>query len=168
MDLVPMIEKLALEKTCIVGMGNYLKSDDAVGLHIVDELMQSTVSGGITIMNVEDVLENYVYKIAGLDSDNVLIIDAIESGAEAGSVSFGALADFTEKADNFSTHKLSLVMSGKILEEHGKDVWLLGIEAGNTDFGNCMSPIVKESACVIRDILHKYINSDHKELVYEY
>ncbi len=36
MDFLPVIERLAREKTCFVGMGNYLMGDDAVGLHIVD------------------------------------------------------------------------------------------------------------------------------------
>jgi len=168
MEFVPMIERLALEKTCIVGMGNYLRNDDAVGLYIVDGIMEKAASGAVTVMNVEDVLENYVYEIAGSDCDNVLIIDAVESGAEVGTVFFGSLSDFNESANNYSTHKLSLVISGKILEEHGKAVWLLGIEVRDTDFGRCLSDKVKESASFIRDILGKYITSDHKEFVYEY
>jgi hydrogenase maturation protease len=168
MEFAPMIERLALEKTCIVGMGNYLRNDDAVGLFIVDGIMEKAASGAVTVMNVEDVLENYVFEIAGSDCDNVLIIDAVESGAEVGAVFFGSLSDFNESANNYSTHKLSLVISGKILEEHGKAVWLLGIEVRDTDFGRGLSDRVKESACFIRDILGKYITSDHKEFVYEY
>ncbi len=168
MDFLPMIERLAAEKTCIVGMGNYLKSDDAVGLFIVDDLKEKPVSENAIIMNVEDVLENYVYKIAGLDCENVLIVDAVESGAETGTVLFGRLLDLYEANNNYSTHKLSLIMSGKILEQHDKKVWLLGIEAKDTDFGTEMSDAVKDSACLISDILHKYITGGQKEHVYEH
>jgi hydrogenase 3 maturation protease len=119
-------------------------------------------------MNVEDVLENYVYKIADLDCDNVLIIDAVESASEAGSVVFGRLHELNEAVNNFSTHKLSLALSGKILEERNKKVWLLGIEVRDTDFGRGMTDKVAESACIIRDILFNHITSDQKELVYEY
>ena len=168
MDFIPMIEKLASEKTCIVGMGNYLKKDDGVGLFVVDELMGRIASDAITIMNVEDVLENYVYKIADLDCDNVLIIDAVESASEAGSVVFGRLHELNEAINNFSTHKLSLALSGKILEERNKKVWLLGIEVRDTDFGRGMTDKVAESACIIRDILFNHITGDQKELVYEY
>src|SRR5208337_2162163 len=162
-----MIEKLAREKTCIVGMGNYLKKDDEAGLFVVDELMDRPVPGSITLMNVEDVLENYVYKIAGLDCENVLIIDAVESDSEAGSVLFGRLKDFNETVNACSTHKSALALSGKILEEHHKKVWLLGIEARDTDFGRGMTDKVGKSACFIRDILFKNITCGQKELVYE-
>jgi len=33
----------------------------------------------VLLLNVEDVIENYVFKIADLDCDNVLIIDAVRS-----------------------------------------------------------------------------------------
>jgi hydrogenase maturation protease len=167
MDFIPMIEKLAREKTCIVGMGNYYKKDDEAGLFVIDELKGRVDSDTITLMNVEDVLENYVYKIAGLECDNVLIIDAVESASEAGTVLFGRLHDFNEEINAFSTHKLTLAISGKILEEHNKKVWLLGIEALDTDFGRGMTDRVEESACFIRDILYQHITSGQKELVYE-
>ena len=38
MSLVTDIMGVVKEKTCIVGMGNYLRKDDAVGLYLVDEL----------------------------------------------------------------------------------------------------------------------------------
>ncbi len=167
MDFIPMIEKLAHEKTCIVGMGNYLKRDDEAGLFVVDELMNRVKSDTITLLNVEDVIENYVYKIVGLDCDNVLIIDAVESESDAGSVLFGRLQDFNEEINAISTHKLTLSISGKILEQHNKKVWLLGIEALDTDFGRGMTDKVEESACFIRDILYQHITSGQKELVYE-
>jgi len=48
---------------CIVGMGNYLKSDDAVGLYIVESI-RKTLGKDFPVLNVEDVIEAYVFKIA--------------------------------------------------------------------------------------------------------
>ena len=168
MDFAPMIKKLAGGKTCIVGMGNYQKRDDAAGLFVVDELTKLVRSDTVTIMNVEDVLENYVFKIAGLECENVIIVDAIESSAEVGSVLFGRLHEIQEIINNYSTHKLALTLSGKILEDHDKKVWLLGIEVRDTDFGTGLSDAVKESACLIRDIFLSNITGDQKEPVYEH
>jgi hydrogenase 3 maturation protease len=168
MDFLPVIERLAREKTCFIGMGNYLMRDDAVGLHIVDGIKDRIDSACITTLNVEDVIENYVYRIADGDSDNVVIIDAIQSGWEIGSVLFCRMNELDEVINNFSTHKLSLILSGKVLEKHDKKVWFLGIEARDIDFGTGLSEDVKKSADIIRDLLLTYINCDQKELVYEH
>jgi len=168
MDFLPVIERLAREKTCFIGMGNYLMRDDAVGLHIVDGIKDRIDSACVTTLNVEDVIENYVYRIADGDSDNVVIIDAIQSGWEIGSVLFCRMNELDEVINNFSTHKLSLILSGKVLEKHDKKVWFLGIEARDIDFGTGLSEDVKKSADIIRDLLLTYINCDQKELVYEH
>jgi hydrogenase maturation protease len=168
MDFLPVIERLAREKTCFVGMGNFLMLDDAVGLHIIDGIKDRIDSTCVTVLNVEDVIENYVYSIAEGDCDNVVIIDAMQSGAEAGSVLFCRINELDEVINNFSTHKLSLMLSGKVLEKYGKKVWFLGIEARDIDFGTGLTDDVKKSADIIRDLLLTYINCDHKELVYEH
>jgi hydrogenase maturation protease len=168
MDFLPVIERLAREKTCFVGMGNYLMGDDAVGLHVIDGIRDLIGSDSVSALNVEDVIENYVFKIAEGDCDNVVIIDAMQSGAETGSVLFGRLDEMKETISNFSTHKLALFLSGKILEQYNKKAWFLGIEVRNTDFGAGLSDDVKKSADLIREILLSYINCDQKELVYEH
>ena len=168
MEFLPVIERLAREKTCFVGMGNWLMRDDAVGLHVVDGIRDRIHSACVTVLNVEDVIENYVYRIADSDCDNVVIIDAIQSGAETGSVLFCRLNELDEITNNFSTHKLSLILSGKVLETHDKKVWFLGIEARDIDYGTGLSDDVKKSADIIRDLLLTYINCDQKELVYEH
>ena len=167
MDFIPVIERLAREKTCIVGMGNNLRRDDAVGLYIVDRIRELG-SGSVTVVNVEDVLENYIISIAESDCENVVIIDAVKCGAEPGSVIFGRLNEFDEIIGNYSTHKLSLFLSGKVLEKYNKKAWLLGIKVQDTDFGIGLSDDVRKGADIIRDLLLTYINRDQKELVYEH
>jgi hydrogenase maturation protease len=167
-DFLPVIERLAREKTCFVGVGNWLMSDDAAGLHVVDGLREGIRSKSVTAMNVEDVLENYVFSIAQADCDNVVLVDAVRSGAEPGSVFLGRLREVGEIIDNQSTHKLSLSLSGKLLEDFDKKVWFLGIEARGIDYGVGLSDEVKGSVRAIRDILLSYINCDQKEPVYEH
>ena len=168
MDFLPVIERLAREKTCFVGMGNGLMRDDGVGLYVIDGILEGMNSSTVSALNVEDVLENYVFKIAESDCDNVVIIDAMQSGAETGAVVFGRLNEVDEIINNYSTHKLSLVLSGKLLEEYNKKAWFLGIEVRDVDFGTGLTDEVRKSASLIRDILLSYINCDQKELVYEH
>jgi len=169
MEFLPVIERLAREKTCFVGMGNPLMGDDAAGVYVVDGIREQIDSPTVSVLNVEDVIENYVYKIADSDCDNVVVIDAMQSGAEKGSVYFGRLHEFEETFNNnYSTHKLSLFLSGKVLEQYNKKAWFLGIEVGDVDYGTGLSEDVKKSADIIRDLLLSYINCDQKELVYEH
>lgn len=166
MDVMSELGRLLKMKTCLVGVGNYLKNDDALGLYIIDEIEKHVSCDHITLMNVEDVIESYVFRIAGLDCENVILIDAVQSGHTAGSVIFGKLDDFQSLADNFSTHKLSLKMSGKILQKQGKNVYLLGVVPEDIEFGNEISPEIKKSADILKDFIIDSLNCKLKEKVY--
>jgi hydrogenase maturation protease len=167
MSLVTDIMEVVKDKTCIVGMGNYLRKDDAVGLYLVDELQSKVSSDQLLLLNVEDIIESYVFKIAELDCANVLIIDAVKSTTSPGSIIFGRLTKCGEALNDYSTHKLSLTLCGKILEESGKKTYLLGVEAADTDFGQGLSEDVKQSADLLKDIILEIISSNNREYVYK-
>ena len=148
LDMVPMSEK-----TCLVGMGNTYRKDDAAGVYIVQGVSEGISDNCLKTMIVEDVLEAYAFKLAELDCENIVIVDAVEAAEAPGSVVFGKLSEFSELLSNFSTHKLALDMCGKIFKEHKKETWLLGIIAGDIDFGQGMTAPVQESADMLRDLL---------------
>lgn len=155
LDRVPMGEK-----TCLVGMGNTFRKDDAAGVYIVQGVIEGISGNCLKTMVVEDVLEAYAFKLAELDCENIVIVDAVEAAEEPGSVVFGKLSEFSELLSNFSTHKLALDMCGKIFKEHKKETWLLGIVAGDIDFGQGMTAPVQESADMLRDLLITLANAD--------
>jgi len=155
LDRVPMNKE-----TCLVGMGNTLLRDDGAGVYIAEGVNKGIASGGLRIQVVEDVLEAYAFKLAELDCANILIVDAIQTTGEPGSVAFGELAEFTEILNDFSTHKLALNMCEKIFNEHGKKTYLLGINAGDVDFGEGMTRAVKETADLLIETLVVLANAD--------
>jgi hypothetical protein len=96
MQLALDLERIFSESTCIVGVGNPLRNDDAVGAMIADRLGgDGSALEGVTVINVEDVIENYVFTIAAGSATNVLLIDAVcgDGTAEPGSVVLGRLED---------------------------------------------------------------------------
>jgi hydrogenase maturation protease len=155
LDKVPMSEK-----TCLVGMGNSIRKDDVAGVYIVNGVSEGIGENSLKTMIVEDVLEAYAFKLAELDCENIVIVDAVESSQEPGSLVFGKLSEFSELLSNFSTHKLALEMCGKIFKEYKKETYLLGIVAGDIDFGEGMTPSVQESADMLRDLLITLANAD--------
>ena len=154
--------------TCIVGLGNYYRHDDAVGLFIIDRLKTIDSNPGVLLFNVEDIIESYVFTIAESNCNNVLIIDAIMADAEPGTIVFGKLHDIVETGLNISTHKLALQMSCKIWEASQKDVYLLGIVINNDDYGKGLSPAIHNKAETIVNMLQASIMSNQKECVYEH
>ncbi len=157
MDMVSELSRILSEKTCIVGMGNYYRNDDAAGLYVIDGLKNAVTKPGIEILNVEDVLESYVFFITDKSISNVLIIDAVMADCEPGSVVFGNVKDLEEITRTVSSHKMSLDVACRIFGESGKNTFLLGIAAENIDFGTSMTAEVKQTADLLLDLLKSII-----------
>ena len=157
MDMVSELSRILGEKTCIVGMGNYYRNDDAAGLYVIDGLKNAVTKPGIEILNVEDVLESYIFFITDKTISNVLIIDAVMADCEPGSVVFGNVKDLEEITRTVSSHKMSLDVACRIFGESGKNTYLLGIAAENIDFGTSMTAEVKQTADLLLDLLKSII-----------
>ena len=142
------------EPPCVIGVGNTLRSDDGVGVFIAERLADELASGSRhAVICAEDVIENHVFRIADSAVRNVLVIDAVQgTGSEPGSLVLGSLTEM-EIGGGFSTHKLALSMAAKLLAQHGKDVYLLGIAAENIEFGTSVSQEILESAETVIDLV---------------
>jgi len=149
------LRQILAQPTCLVGVGNLLRNDDAVGAQIAERLAPVMAAAGRhTVINAEDVIENYCFSIADSAVRNVLVIDAVRGdGAEPGSLVLGRLEDLEAADGGWSTHKLALSTAGGVLRHHGKDVWLLGIVAANTDYGTAVSQDVLDSAEAVIDLV---------------
>ncbi len=150
-----VLRQILAQPTCIVGVGSPMRCDDAVGALIAERLApEMAAAGRHTVINAEDVIENYCFSIADSAVFNVLVIDAVQGdGAEPGSVVLGRLDDLEAADGGWSTHKLALSTAGGVLRHHGKDVWLLGIVAANTDYGTVVSQDVLDSAEAVIDLI---------------
>ncbi|WP_295454511.1 hydrogenase maturation protease [uncultured Thiodictyon sp.] len=155
--LVQELRQILAQPTCIVGVGNPLRNDDAVGALIVERLVpEMAAAARHTVINAEDVIENYCFSIADSAVRNVLIIDAVQGhGAEPGSVVLGRLEDLEAAGGGYSTHKLALSTTASVLRHHGKAVWLLGIVAADTDYGTAVSPDILTSAEAVIDLIRR-------------
>jgi len=162
------LNRLSREKTCIVGVGNYRMKDDAAGLYVADHLMERLGTVSMDVINVEEVPENYIGMICGMDCRNVVFVDAVSTGRCPGSVILGRLESFAEVNSGFSTHKPSLALCGKFLSESGRAAYLMGIEAGTVDEGRGLTGQVKKSADILVDLITLYREYESSERVYEH
>ena len=167
MNFAEDIAGVLKDRTCIVGVGNYIRRDDAVGLYLVDALKESVDSDAVQLLNAEDIIESYAFQIAESDADNVLVVDAVRSGSDMGSVLFGPMDEYDALLNDCSTHKLSVKLASRIWRESGKKTFLLGIEAQDVDFGEGLTEPVRRSADMLKELFISTINSTRKGYMYE-
>lgn len=130
-----------------VGIGNRLKRDDAVGIYICENL---ATSGQKQILIVESGIEKYIGKINKLSPDILVLVDSTDFGEKPGYTKLVRPEQIVDETTN--THTISVKKLSKFFD---MSTFILGIQPKNSNFGEELSPIVKERANRIID----YINN---------
>ena len=133
------------KKIVVAGIGNPIRSDDYVGLKIVENL-RGKVPVTVCLLECETVPENYLSEIEKFKPTHVLLVDAAFLELKPGEAS---LVDSERMMDYsaISTHALPL----KIFCEHLKKatdakIGLLLIEPKNMEFGEGLNVEVEAAA----------------------
>jgi hydrogenase 3 maturation protease len=133
------------KKIVVAGIGNPIRSDDYVGLKIIESL-RGKVPETVCLLECETVPENYLSEIENFKPTHVLLVDAAFLELKPGEAS---LVDSERMMDYsaISTHALPL----KIFCEHLKKatdakIGLLLIEPKDMDFGEGLSVEVEAEA----------------------
>ena len=140
------------KKVVIAGIGNPIRSDDYVGLKIVQDL-QGKVSENVCLLECETVPESYLLEIEEFKPTHVLLIDAAFLGLKPGEV---GLVD-SEKISDFpalTTHVLPLrIFCDYVKQATGAKIALLLIEPKSMEFGEGLTAVVQEVAEKVTKIL---------------
>jgi hydrogenase maturation protease len=126
----------------IIGLGNSIRGDDAVGL-LVARLLRSKVGGHVDVIEAESAGVELLELMAG--AHVVLLIDAARSGQDPGTIhcldaSAGPIAP---ELFPRSTHAIGVgeaLELARTFDVLPKKVILYGIEAGDTQVGHPLSP----------------------------
>lgn len=128
-------------RVVILGVGNTLKGDDAVGPLVCERLSGRVLA---RVINAGTTPENYIRPILEAAPDVLLIVDAINCGACPGEMCIVPLDQVDRSV--FSTHALSLHLSIDLIRrERALEACLVGIQAGNVRLGDCLSPAVEDA-----------------------
>lgn len=118
----------------VLGIGNFLRSDDGVGLHVIEALRKEETGDNIDLkeagsgLDILDAIKGY---------DRIILVDAIKTGGEPGTIYELSLKDIQDKHTNhsFSTHLNmdlptmlelgNMLFPGKI----PKDIRIIAVEA---------------------------------------
>ena len=129
----------------VAGIGNAIRSDDYVGVRIVEDL-RGKVSEAVRLIECETVPESFVDEIVAIKPSHVLLIDAAMLGLIPGTVHLYD-AEEVMNVPTISTHTLPLrVFCDYVRTLTGAKIALLLIEPKNVDFGEGLTLDVEGAA----------------------
>jgi hydrogenase 3 maturation protease len=150
------------KKTAIIGIGNTMRLDDAIGVFIVEKLgemaKQLTGDTRLLILNGGITPEDCLPDILETKPQAVLLIDACDFGLIPGTIVILNEAHLPERFS--STHSLSpKVVGGMIKKFTGSAVSYMGIQAAQTGFGEGLSLSVQSSGkAIVRYFAEHFFN----------
>jgi hydrogenase 3 maturation protease len=159
-DLQKALEKwLASAKRVVVaGIGNPIRSDDFVGVKIVQDL-QGKILERVHLIECETVPESFMQEIVDFKPSHVLLVDAAVLGLKPSETRLV----FPEQVTDFpaiTTHVLPLrIFCEYIAKMTEAKIALLLIEPANVEFGEGLTPEVQAAAEKITQILLKLLKT---------
>jgi len=143
------LSRLVEGRVCVLGVGNRQRRDDGCGSLIAEYLAEQTAMMAI---DAGVVPENYLEKIARLEPDTVLIVDAVDFGGAPGE--FRILEPEQVKHAGLSTHALSLRMAADFLFARTKaSVAFVSIQPADLGDGVGLSAEVAHAVHSIQSLL---------------
>jgi hydrogenase 3 maturation protease len=151
MDLEAQLAAWMQGEVVVVGIGNPLRGDDAAGSMVASRI---EALPSVSVIDAEDVPENYVAAVVNRRPDTIVLIDSVDSDSAPGSVvllSRDQLAGYCP-----STHRVpvSLLMRLFERETHARVV-LIGIQPAHTRFLEPMSEAAETAAGQIAGALNR-------------
>ena len=142
------------QKVVVVGIGNPIRTDDYVGLKIVESL-KGNLSPTVLLLEAETVPESHLCDIEEFQPSHVLLIDAAYLGCKPGIASL-VHAEKVVISSAVTTHLLPLrVFCEYVKQATGAKIALLLIEPKNTDFGEGLTAPVQAAAKRLTKVLLK-------------
>ncbi len=133
------------KKVVLAGIGNPIRTDDYVGLYIVEQL-RGRLPETVCLLEAETVPESYLLDVEEFHPSHVLLIDAAFSGLKAGEA---RLVD-PENIEDYSavtTHLLPLrIFCEYIRQATAAKIALLLIEPKSMEFGEGLTGEVLAAA----------------------
>jgi hydrogenase 3 maturation protease len=144
-----LAKRLWGKRTVILGIGNPLQGDDAVGPSLVD-FLQGRVDA--TLINAGEVPENYLSSIQSAQPEVVLIVVALELGSEAGCMTI-LDADRLRAIENFTRNPGLAFLAVMIQDSTGAEVILVGVQPEATTFAAELSVPVHQTLNSLEEML---------------
>jgi hydrogenase maturation protease len=125
-DLREQLHASLRGRVCFMGLGNVQGGDDGFGVRLAESLARA---GLPDVLVAGTAPEPLVSRCMDCGFDHLVFLDAVDFGAAPGSVVFLNSGEMVARFPQISTHKLSLGLLAKCVENNGNSrAWLLGAQ----------------------------------------
>jgi hydrogenase 3 maturation protease len=156
-DLRAFLGSDAGRRVALVGIGSPIRSDDRVGLRVL-ELLEGKKLRDTLLISAETVPESYTGAIRDYNPTHMIMVDAAHFRGAPGE---GRLIPTQQiQGTAVSTHSLPLhIFADYIRNTVCGNVALLGIQGVNIDFGESITPEVENGALKVAQVLEKVLGA---------
>lgn len=146
----------------VLGVGNLLLSDESIGVHVVNQLEKEYVfSEGVELVDGGTAGMELLDYIAS--RDHVIIVDAVLTGDEAGTVVILQDDDVPALFNNkVSPHQLGLsdlLGALKLTDESPKNIYLVGIVPNSVEPGLEMTETVSKTIPTVKKLVIDHLKT---------
>lgn len=122
----------------VFAIGNYLMSDDKIGLLIGEKLIEELKEYQVQVFICET---DIGYALSNIEeNDFIIIIDAMHRGGKSGEIEIFPISDL-ERIITYTQHSLSLL---SLINFYNIKGYIIGIEAADLGFGIGLSQQLRE------------------------
>jgi hydrogenase maturation protease len=138
-------ETISPQKIVILGVGNLLLSDEGVGVHVANELMNMDLPPEVSV--AEGGTDGFRLLNVIIEADRLIVIDAVKGGADPGSLYRFDINDVRNCPSGFKTsvHQIGILEVIDLSELIGKKphTTIIGIEPKSLEMGMELTPEIK-------------------------
>jgi hydrogenase maturation protease len=135
-----------LKHVVILGVGNLLLSDEGVGVHVANRLMDMDLPAGVEV--IEGGTDGFRLMNVVTEADRLIVVDAVKGGSPPGSIYRFDIKDAPSFPDVYKTsvHQIGILevvhLSGLVGQT--PETTVIGVEPRSLDMGMALSPEVQE------------------------
>ncbi len=152
-NLREQLQQCLKGRCCLMGLGNVDYGDDGFGVRLAEGLEQAGVPDVIIAATSP---ERFIGSVTDNGYDNLLFIDAVEFGGASGSVIFLNAGEIAARFPQVSTHKISLGLMAKWVEDGGRTkAYLLGVQPESLKADAELTPTVQTTLELLKGLLRE-------------
>jgi len=134
------------KRVVILGVGNLLLSDEGVGVHVANKLMEMELPEGVEVY--EGGTDGFRLMSVVTGADRLIVVDAVKGGGEPGSIYRFDVKDVPSMPDSYKTsvHQIGILEVIHFSEFVGKgktpEATIIGIEPKSLEMSMELTPEV--------------------------
>jgi hydrogenase 3 maturation protease len=146
------------KKIAVLGIGSVLRSDDAAGILVAEELKKIKIPK-LKVFFGSTAPENLTGEIIKYKPTHIVIVDSVDMDQKPGSILL--IDPRVVDGVSFSTHMLPVKMIvDYFLESLKCEIIIIGIQPNSLEFGETVSEEVKKSTKQIADTIQQILQEE--------